>query len=147
MPPPKNLSDRFSCPHRLNASEFKPSRGQRRTVARINRYMRNQYVPLKISRESMVREDTSALDEHSPSPEPPHGTAHGPRRKSLSPPLGRIENSYADFLHTIHATDIDKMEPGSDWKEFKVSCRGEIMIGIFILQTNKDTSSLSSHCS
>ncbi|KAG9066307.1 Arginyl-tRNA--protein transferase 1 [Linnemannia hyalina] len=105
---------------RLNASEFKPSKGQRRTVARINRYMRNQYVPLKISRESMVREDTSALDEHSPSPEPPHGTAHGPRRKSLSPPLGRIENSYTDFLHTIHATDMDKMEPGSDWKQFKV---------------------------
>ncbi|KAF9143659.1 Arginyl-tRNA--protein transferase 1 [Mortierella sp. GBA39] len=105
---------------RLNASEFKPSKGQRRTVARINRYMRNQYVPLKISRESMVREDTSALDEHSPSPEPPHGTTHGPRRKSLSPPLGRIENSYTDFLHTIHATNMDKMEPGSDWKQFKV---------------------------
>ncbi|KAK3842017.1 MAG: arginine-tRNA-protein transferase [Linnemannia gamsii] len=105
---------------RLNASEFKPSKGQRRTVARINRYMKNQYVPLKISRESMVREDTGALDEHSPSPEPPHGAAHGPRRKSLSPPLGKIENSYADFLQTIHATDMDKMESGSDWKQFKV---------------------------
>ncbi|KAF9130568.1 Arginyl-tRNA--protein transferase 1 [Mortierella sp. 14UC] len=105
---------------RLSASEFKPSKGQRRTVARINRYMKNQYVPLKISRESMAREDTSALDEHSPSPEPPHGTAHGPRRKSLSPPLGKIENSYADFLQTIHASDMDRMDPGSDWKQFKV---------------------------
>ncbi|KAF9920731.1 Arginyl-tRNA--protein transferase 1 [Linnemannia zychae] len=106
---------------RLNASDFKPSKGQRRTVARINRYMRNQYVPLKISRESMVREDTCALDEHSPSPEPSHGAVHGSRRKSLSPPLGRIENVYADFLQTIHASDMDKMEPGSDWKQFKVA--------------------------
>ncbi|KAG0276453.1 Arginyl-tRNA--protein transferase 1, partial [Linnemannia gamsii] len=105
---------------RLNASEFKPSKGQRRTVARINRYIRNQYVPLKISRESMVREDTSALEEHSPSPEPPHGVVHGSRRKSLSPPLGRIENAYADFLQMMHATDMDKLEPGSDWKQFKV---------------------------
>ncbi|KAF9103736.1 Arginyl-tRNA--protein transferase 1 [Mortierella sp. GBA35] len=106
---------------RLNATDFKPSKGQRRTVARINRYMRNQYVPLKISRESMVREDTSALEEHSPSPEPLHDTAHNSRRKSLSPPLGRTENSYTDFLQTIHAADMDRMEPGSDWKQFKVT--------------------------
>ncbi|KAF9183158.1 Arginyl-tRNA--protein transferase 1 [Haplosporangium sp. Z 11] len=107
----------------LNALEFTPSKGQRRTLTRLNRFIKNQYVPVKISRGSVTREDTSALEEHSPSPEPPHphSTAHnGARRKSISPPLGRGESTHAGFIQNIHAADMDKMEPGSDWKDFKV---------------------------
>ncbi|KAG0197610.1 Arginyl-tRNA--protein transferase 1 [Mortierella sp. GBA30] len=109
---------------RLNASEFVPSKHQRKTVSRVNRYMKNQYVPLKISRESVAREDTMAL-EHSPSPEPPahnnNSSTQSVRRKSISPPLGRGDgNSHADFTQTIHAADADKMEPGQEWRQFKI---------------------------
>ncbi|KAF9175141.1 Arginyl-tRNA--protein transferase 1, partial [Mortierella sp. AD010] len=104
----------------LNSSEFTPSKGQRRVVARLNRFIKNQYVPLKISRESIAREDSSMPEEHSPSPEPPHRTAHGARRKSISPPLGKGESMHADFIQNIHAADTEKAEVGSDWKEFKV---------------------------
>ncbi|KAF8925864.1 Arginyl-tRNA--protein transferase 1 [Dissophora ornata] len=104
----------------LNTSEFMPSKGQRRTVARLNRYIKNQYVPLKISRESIAREDTSALEEHSPSPEPPHSRAQDVRRKSISPPLGRSEGSHADFIQNVHSADMDMAEDGSSWKQFKV---------------------------
>lgn len=104
----------------LDASEFTPSKGQRRTVARINRFIKNQYVPLKISRESIAREDTCPPEEHSPSPEPSHNPTHGARRKSISPPLGRNETSHADFIQNIHAADMDKADPGSDWRQFKV---------------------------
>ncbi|KAK3808653.1 MAG: arginine-tRNA-protein transferase [Benniella sp.] len=105
---------------RLDISGFTPSKGQRRTVARINRFIKNQYVPLKISRESITREDTCPPEEHSPSPEPSHSTTHGARRKSISPPLGRNESSHVDFIQNIHAVDMDKVDAGSDWKQFKV---------------------------
>ncbi|KAF9576243.1 Arginyl-tRNA--protein transferase 1 [Mortierella alpina] len=105
---------------RLNTSHFVPSKHQRKTVSRVNRYMKKQYVPLKISRESIAREDTAALEEHSPSPEPAHSTTSGTRRKSISPPLGKADTHHADFVQNIHAADLDKMEPGSNWRQFKV---------------------------
>ncbi|KAG9321465.1 hypothetical protein KVV02_003592 [Mortierella alpina] len=104
---------------RLNTSQFVPSKHQRKTVSRVNRYMKKQYVPLKISRESIAREDTAALEEHSPSPEPAHSTT-STRRKSISPPLGKGDTHPADFVQNIHAADLDKMDPGSSWRQFKV---------------------------
>ncbi|KAF9199760.1 Arginyl-tRNA--protein transferase 1 [Haplosporangium sp. Z 27] len=109
-----NLRDRH------NSSEFTPSKGQRRTIARLNRFIKNQYVPLKISRDSIIREDSSTPEEHSPSPEPSNNSAHTARRKSVSPPLGKSESMQADFIQNIHAADLEKAEPGSDWKQFKV---------------------------
>ncbi|KAF8954787.1 Arginyl-tRNA--protein transferase 1 [Entomortierella lignicola] len=109
-----NLRDRH------NSSEFTPSKGQRRTIARLNRFIKNQYVPLKISRDSIIREDSSTPEEHSPSPEPSNNSAHTVRRKSVSPPLGKSESMQADFIQNIHAADLEKAEPGSDWKQFKV---------------------------
>lgn len=105
---------------RLNTSQFVPSKHQRKTVSRVNRYMKKQYVPLKISRESIAREDTAALEEHSPSPEPAHSTTSGTRRKSISPPLGKGDTHHADFVQNIHAADLDKMDSGSSWRQFKV---------------------------
>ncbi|KAI1319282.1 Arginyl-tRNA--protein transferase 1 [Mortierella claussenii] len=111
----------------VNTSEFTPSKGQRRTVARFNRYIKNQYVPLKISRESVVREDTAVLDEHShsPSPEPALSVSshYGVRRKSTSPPIGNksVGGEHADFIQSIHAADADKQALDSefDWKDFR----------------------------
>ncbi|KAF9432649.1 Arginyl-tRNA--protein transferase 1 [Entomortierella beljakovae] len=106
---------------RLNTSEFAPSKGQRRTVARLHRFIRNQYVPVKISRESVAREDSSAPEEHSPSPEPIQPPTNGVRRKSTSPPFCKSESLHADFVQSIHAADIDRADTGSDWKQFKVA--------------------------
>ncbi|CAO3570125.1 unnamed protein product [Mortierella alpina] len=105
---------------RLNTSQFVPSKHQRKTVSRVNRYMKKQYVPLKISRESIAREDAGAHEEHSPSPEPAHSTTSGTRRKSISPPLGKGDTHHADFVQSMHTADLDKMEPGSSWRQFKV---------------------------
>ncbi|KAG0040036.1 Arginyl-tRNA--protein transferase 1 [Podila clonocystis] len=105
---------------RLNTSDFAPSKGQRRTIARLNRYIKNQYVPLKITKEA--RED--ALPEehhsHSPSPEPHILDSVRARRKSVSPPLGKPETWHADFIQSVHAADFDKME-GASWKQLKVT--------------------------
>ncbi|KAG0014566.1 Arginyl-tRNA--protein transferase 1 [Podila clonocystis] len=104
---------------RLNTSDFAPSKGQRRTIARLNRYIKNQYVPLKITKEA--REDALPEEHHSHSPSPePHilDSVHA-RRKSVSPPLGKPETWHADFIQSVHAADFDKME-GASWKQLKV---------------------------
>ncbi|KAF9428930.1 Arginyl-tRNA--protein transferase 1 [Podila epigama] len=114
---------------RLNTLDFAPSKGQRRTIARLNRFIKNQYTPLKISKDhahtlSPSQEDTLAAHDHSPSPEP-SGNNHDPsnrtRRKSFSPPLGKSETWHAEFMQSIHAADMDKMTSGDDWKHFKVT--------------------------
>ncbi|KAF9390948.1 Arginyl-tRNA--protein transferase 1 [Podila verticillata] len=103
---------------RLNTSDFTPSKGQRRTIARLNRYIKNQYVPLKITKEA--REDTALPEEHShsPSPEPHNIDATRARRKSVSPPLGKSDTWHADFIQSVHAADFDKRD-GTNWKQLK----------------------------
>ncbi|KAF9389527.1 Arginyl-tRNA--protein transferase 1 [Podila verticillata] len=105
---------------RLSTSDFTPSKGQRRTIARLNRYIKNQYVPLKITKET--REDTALPEEHShsPSPEPHIIDATRARRKSVSPPLGKPETWHADFIQSVHAADFDKRD-ATNWKQLKVT--------------------------
>ncbi|KAG0331320.1 Arginyl-tRNA--protein transferase 1 [Podila humilis] len=103
---------------------FSPSKGQRRTIARLNRYIKNEYVPRKIYKER-AREDATHSEEHSPSPEPHHlhtlDAARSARRKSVSPPLSKSDACHADFSQSIHAADSDRMETGNEWRQFKVT--------------------------
>ncbi|KAG0045203.1 Arginyl-tRNA--protein transferase 1 [Gryganskiella cystojenkinii] len=109
---------------RLDANKFAPTKGQRRTIARVNRYVKNEYIPLKISRESLAREDTCALEEEIPGSETPSGDSlqeRGARRKSISPTSGKNESTMpADFLQAVLLTDTSSTTP-DHWQKFKVA--------------------------
>ncbi|GJJ78040.1 arginyl-tRNA---protein transferase [Entomortierella parvispora] len=107
---------------RLDASKFAPSKGQRRVMGRVIRYIRHQYVPLKISRESITREDTVALEDDGLAAETASDTQRSTRQKSTSPSLGKNESVPTDFLQAIRSSDSDT-ETGvsvEGWRQFKV---------------------------
>lgn len=90
-------------------------------MTRVNRYIRNQYVPRKISRESMAREDTVALEDETLGIEAPSDNQHTGRRKSTSPLPGKAENLPADFFQAIRSSDTNPAAPVEGWQKFTVS--------------------------
>jgi len=99
-------------------------------MGRVSRYIRHQYIPLKISRESLAREDTMALEDEGFSVETTD-SQRLIRRKSISPSLGKNEGIPTDFLQAVRSSDTDTetAAPADGWRQFKVSpstCNNDI---------------------
>lgn len=92
-------------------------------MGRISRYIRHQYIPLKISRESIAREDTMVLEDEVLGTETTSDSQRPTRQKSISPSFGKNEGMPTDFLQAIRSsdTDIETAAPVDGWRQFKVS--------------------------